>query len=134
MFGSLLHFLYPVISIISYSPMTILVTHGFTSCDINLKFSLTLKTVAHVSNQFSTQIQQFQSDGGGEYDNNQFRSFCTSLGIHHRFSCPHTLEQNGLAERKLRYISTVAHTLLFTSHFPLCHWPATLSTALYLLY
>src|SRR5436190_11404801 len=89
--------------------------------------------VAHISNQFSTQIQQFQSDGGGEYDNNQFRSFCSSLGIHHRFSCPHSPEQNGLAERKHRHISTVARTLLFTSHVPFHHWPEAISTAVYLI-
>src|SRR3954470_17997477 len=46
--------------------------------------------VLYVKNQFFSTIKQFQNDGGGEYDNRNFSTFCSSLGIHHHLSCPHT--------------------------------------------
>jgi transposase InsO family protein len=68
-----------------------------------------------VENQFASHIKQFQSDGGGEYTSVQFQTFLTKEGIIHRKSCPHTSQQNGLAERKLRHILETSLTpSLFT--------------------
>lgn len=51
-----------------------------------------------VENQFSCKIRQVQSDGGGEYTSHHLQSFLSNNGIQHRKSCPHTSQQNGLAE------------------------------------
>lgn len=40
----------------------------------------------------------------------------------HRFSCPHTPQQNGLAERKHRHIADMGRTLLHTAHMPHNLW------------
>lgn len=47
--------------------------------------------LTYVNAQFSTKIQRVHSDGGCEYDNGPFKTFCPSLAVHHRLSCPHTL-------------------------------------------
>uniref|UniRef100_A0A2N9JAD8 Integrase catalytic domain-containing protein n=1 Tax=Fagus sylvatica TaxID=28930 RepID=A0A2N9JAD8_FAGSY len=66
--------------------------------------SLWHNRLEHPSSKFSTILQQFQSDGGGEYVSDPFVDPCSSFGIHRRLSCPRTPEQNGLAERKHRHI------------------------------
>lgn len=89
--------------------------------------------VIYVQNQFSLSIKQFQSDGGKEYDNLQFKHFCATTGIVHHFSCPHTPQQNGLAERKHRHIADMGRTLLHTAHMPHTLWAESFCTAVYLI-
>jgi transposase InsO family protein len=67
---------------------------------------------ATVENQFSKQIKFLRTDCGGEYTSNFFTEFCSTHGITHKFSCPHTLQQNGIVERKHRHIIESALTLL----------------------
>lgn len=43
-----------------------------------------------VEKQFSKSIKEFQSDGGGEFCNNNMKSFLVANGIQHRISCPYT--------------------------------------------
>ena len=45
-------------------------------------------------------------------------SFCADHGIIHQASCPHTSQQNGVAERKHRHLLDVACTLLFHMQVP----------------
>ena len=75
--------------------------------------------VAMVKNLFKSSVQILQSDGGTEYVNSKFTDFCHSLGIHQRRSCPHTPQQNGLAEHKHRHIANMTRTLLSMAHAPL---------------
>ncbi|KAL5703600.1 hypothetical protein ACHQM5_022129 [Ranunculus cassubicifolius] len=86
-----------------------------------------------IKNQFNTTIKLFQSDGGTEYVNQTVSTLCVKLGIHHRLSCPHTPQQNGLAERKHRHISEMARTLIVTSGVPLNLWFEAVSTAVFLI-
>ncbi|KAG8480506.1 hypothetical protein CXB51_024662 [Gossypium anomalum] len=70
-----------------------------------------------VHTQFGKRIKKFQSDWGGE-----FRAFAPILarhGILHRISCPHTSEQNGVAERKHRHIVETGLTLLAQANLPM---------------
>jgi hypothetical protein len=86
-----------------------------------------------VETQFSTKIQQLQSDGGGEYTSHLFQSFLTSNGILHRKSCPHTSQQNGLAERKLRHILETGLTLLAQSGLSKHHWVDAFLTSVFII-
>ncbi|KAB2629407.1 hypothetical protein D8674_034202 [Pyrus ussuriensis x Pyrus communis] len=86
-----------------------------------------------IYNQFSTMVKIFQSDGGKEYDNLSFRTLCAQKGIHHRFSCPHTPQQNSLAECKHRHISEMGRTLLLAANLPPKFWAEALCTAVYVL-
>ncbi|KAG8504119.1 hypothetical protein CXB51_002467 [Gossypium anomalum] len=49
-----------------------------------------------VFTQFGKHIKQFQSDWGGEF--HTFSSVLANQGILHPISCPHTSEQNGVAD------------------------------------
>jgi transposase InsO family protein len=86
-----------------------------------------------VENQFSLTIKQVQSDGGGEYNSLQFQSFFTKFGIIHRKSCPHTSQQNGLVERKLRHILETGLTLLAHAHLSNKYWVDAFLTAVYII-
>jgi transposase InsO family protein len=68
-----------------------------------------------VENLFTTKIKQFQFDNGVEYTSKQFKDYLSQSGILHRLSCPHTSQQNGIAERKHRHIVEVGLTLLAQS-------------------
>jgi transposase InsO family protein len=87
----------------------------------------------YVKTRFSLSIKQFQSDGEKEYDNLQFKQFCATNGIVHHFSCPHTPQQNGLAERKHRHIADMGRTLLHTAHMPYNLWVEAFCTIVSLI-
>lgn len=53
-----------------------------------------------VENQFDAKIKVLQTDGGGEFVNNQMKQFLAANGIQHHLSCPYSPEQNGMAERR----------------------------------
>ena len=55
-----------------------------------------------VQTQFNAKIKTLRSDGGGEFVNSNFKSFCLEHGILHQLSYPYSPQQNGVAERKHR--------------------------------
>ena len=83
--------------------------------------------------QFNYTIKQFQSDNGGEYCSTIFKQFLTTSGIFHRFSCPHTSQQNGLAERKHRHIMEMGLTLLAQSGLPKYFWVDAFLTSIFII-
>jgi len=87
--------------------------------------------VAMVERQFNTKLKSVQTDGGGEF--RKLSSFFSSLGIIHRFSCPHTSEQNGLVERRHRHVVETGLTLLSQSSVPSKFWHFAFDTAVYLI-
>jgi histone deacetylase 1/2 len=54
------------------------------------------------------------------------------MGISHRVSCPHTSQQNGIAERKHHHIVETGLALLAHSSLPLPYWDEAFLTACYL--
>ena len=86
-----------------------------------------------VENQFSCKIKQLQSDGGGEYMSNQFQLFLSSNGIQHRRTCPHTPQQNGVAERKHRHVVEMGLSLLAQSLLPTKFWVDAFLTSIFLI-
>ena len=86
-----------------------------------------------MQNLLNHKIKILRTDCGGEYASNEFHSFCISHGITHQYTCPHTSQQNGLAERKHRHIVDIALTLISQSSLPLSFWPYAFSTAVYLI-
>ncbi|PKU79088.1 Retrovirus-related Pol polyprotein from transposon TNT 1-94 [Dendrobium catenatum] len=86
-----------------------------------------------LQHQFTNSFKILRSDGGGEYTSTALRSFLTQTGIIHQFSCPHTPEQNGLAERKHRHLLEITRTLLLEATLPYTFWADALLTANYLI-
>ncbi|KAM0002129.1 putative RNA-directed DNA polymerase [Helianthus debilis subsp. tardiflorus] len=86
-----------------------------------------------VQTQFSRKIKTFQSDGGGEFLNHTVRKIFEANGTFHRFSCPHTPQQNGRAERKHRHIVETGLAMLFNAHVPASFWVDAFTTATYVI-
>ncbi|KAL6326826.1 hypothetical protein AAG906_011003 [Vitis piasezkii] len=67
-----------------------------------------------VENQLHTTIKCIQSDNGGEFL--AFKPYLEAHGILHQFSCPHTPQQNGRAERKIRHLVETGLALMAQTH------------------
>ena len=63
-------------------------------------FATFMKFKSLAENYFSYSIKQLQTDKGGEFLSNQFKEFLSEHGIFYRLTCPHTSQQNGIAEWK----------------------------------
>jgi hypothetical protein len=99
----------------------------------SVTFSTLTNFFAYVRTQFGVTIQGVQCDNGREFDNLNTRNFFSTHGVLLRMSCPYTSPQNGKAERIIRSINNVVHTLLFQASIPPTFWAAALGTATYLL-
>lgn len=84
-----------------------------------------------IATQFGKHIKKFQSDWGGEF--RAFASVLAEQGIIHRLSCPHTSEQDGVAERKHRHIMETGLTLLAQANLSMKHWGYAFSSVVHLI-
>ena len=84
-----------------------------------------------LSYSWDSNCKQFKLIGGGEF--RAFTDFLFSNGITHRTSCPHTHEQNGMAERKHRHIVETGLTLLAQSSMPFKYWDEAFRTSVFLI-
>jgi hypothetical protein len=90
-----------------------------------------LEFQTHVERLLNRKILSVQSDWGGEYQ--RLNTYLKSVGIHHRVSCPHTHQQNGVVERKHRHIVEIGLALLAHNSLPLWFWDEAFITACYLI-
>lgn len=78
-------------------------------------------------------IKVFRSDSGGEYISAAFRTLLASTHFTYKAvsqrSCPHTPQQNGVAERKHRHILETARSLLLSASVPSKFWAEAVLTA-----
>ena len=84
-----------------------------------------------VENQLHTTIKCIQSDNGGEFL--AFKPYLEGHGILHQFSCPHTPQQNGRVERKIRHLVETGLALMAQSFLPSKYWTYAFQTAVYLI-
>ena len=64
--------------------------------------------------------------------NKQMENFFTTHGLIHQTSCPHTPQQNGIAERKNRTLLEIGRALMFEAHVPPYFWSEAIASATYL--
>ncbi|CAL2253605.1 unnamed protein product [Prunus armeniaca] len=86
-----------------------------------------------VETQFHTRIQVLRSDNGGEFLNHDLNQFLQDHDIIHQSSCPHTPQQNGVAERKNRYLLEVVRASLFGAKMPRPFWGEAVLSATYII-
>lgn len=84
-----------------------------------------------VERQFQTPLLEFQSDWGGEF--RTVHNYLKEQGVHHRITCPHTHQQNGTVERKIRHVVDTCLALLAHSSVPKRFWNFAMSTAVFLI-
>jgi transposase InsO family protein len=92
-----------------------------------------LAFVAYARTQFSRPLVSMQADNGTGFINSTITSHFTAHGIRLRLSYPYTSAQNGKAERAIRTINGVTHTLLFQSSMPPPYWAEAVATATHLV-
>ena len=99
--------------------------------------SQVLSTFVHfkstLENLLNYKLKVLRTDCGGEYTDSAFQHYCSSQGIFHQFSCPHTPQQNEVAERKHRHIIETALTLISQSSLPLSYWPYAFASSIFLI-
>jgi len=95
--------------------------------EINTFFQALVKT------QHSVVIKCFRCDFGGEYTCNKFYELFALKGTIHQTSCTDTLEQNGVSERKHRYIVETVHSLLLSTSVPSKLWGEVVLTTVTLI-
>ena len=89
--------------------------------------------VKRIQNAKDLKIKNIRSDHGGEFENEDFETFCKKKGINHNFSFPRTPQQNGVVERKNRTLQECARTLLNGCSLPKHFWAEAVATACYVL-
>ena len=60
------------------------------------------------------------------------QQFLAEKGIIHQTTCPNTPQQNGVAERKNRFLLEITRAIMLDSHVPTSYWPEAVATATYL--
>lgn len=86
-----------------------------------------------VESQFKTNIQGVRINNVLESTSNEASSFFDSKCINHQKICPYTPQQNGVVERKHKYLLEVARAFLFQSKLPLKYWGEFVLTTTFLI-
>ena len=86
-----------------------------------------------LQNQKRYTILSLGSDHRVEFQNNDFVEFCEKNGINHNFSTPRIPQQNGIVERKNRYLKEMARIVLNESPFPKSFWVHAIKTIRYIM-
>ena len=86
-----------------------------------------------VQTQFGRGIQRFRSDNARDFFNSDLDSFFAERGILHESSCVATPAQNGIAERRIGYVTSTARTLLLNYQVPWSYWGEAILTSTHLV-
>lgn len=115
------------------SLMITVVTHGFTSCILNLMFLVPSK---NFTTWFTHSLENLSKAFGltrRGYTSSEISTFLSENGIIHQKSCPHTPQQNGIIETKRRHILETVRALLVKSSVPPAFWCEAAHTTVYLI-
>ncbi|XP_024441578.1 uncharacterized protein LOC112324164 [Populus trichocarpa] len=85
-----------------------------------------------VENQSGCKIQSIRSDNGKEYTSAEFNLVCKEAGIEHQLTAPYILEQNGVSERRNRYVMEMTRCMLLEKELPKEFWAEAANTTVFL--
>lgn len=88
--------------------------------------------VAMLKNQFGVKPRCLRSDRGGEYTGKQFNAYMKKEGIRVQLTAPYSPQQNGVAERRNRYLMEMARCMLIGAGMHNRYWGEAVVTANYL--
>jgi len=96
--------------------------------------ALIKRFVTMVKTQFGKTVKTIRGDNALELErSNEALSFFAEIEIKHETSCVHTLQQNGVVERKHKHLLEVSVALMFQSSLPLKYWGECVLTTTYLI-
>ena len=90
------------------------------------------KFCKRVQNEKDLKIIKIRSDHGGEFENEDFESFCENNGFEHNFSFLRAPPQNRVVERKNRTLQEMTQTRLCENNLPKHFWAEAVNTAYYI--
>ena len=88
---------------------------------------------AEVEKQIDESINTLQSDRGGEYLSQDFKSFLKVYGIVSELTPPGTPQWNGVSERRNRTLLDMGRSMMSLADHPISLWGYALETAAYTL-
>lgn len=88
--------------------------------------------LAKLKNKFGIPPKIFRSDQGGEFVNKSVTQIFQDYGIAHQLTAPYTPEENGISERKNRYLQEMAKSMLVDANLEDKYWGEAVMTAAYL--
>ncbi|CAI7834627.1 unnamed protein product, partial [Closterium sp. NIES-54] len=68
-------------------------------------------------------VLRLHSDRGGEFSSGLLSAYCRARGIRQTFTLPDSLQQNGIAERRIGMVMDVARTSMMHVAAPHFLWP-----------
>ena len=71
-----------------------------------------------VENISKNKIKILISDNGREFTSTKFKDFCKEAGINRDLNKPYNPQQNGIAERKNRYIMEAVKSMIHDQDLP----------------
>ena len=86
-----------------------------------------------IKRQFGISIKQFRLDNAREFFNYHLSTFFEKQGVVHESSCVNTPQQNGVAERKIGHVTTMARTLLLHYNIPKYFWGEAVLMAVHVI-
>lgn len=88
--------------------------------------------VRAVENQFGRKPGIIRSDRGGEFVNKELEDFYRKEGIEAQLTAGYSPQQNGVAERRNRYINDMAVCMLLDANLDKRYWGEAITTAAYI--
>jgi transposase InsO family protein len=85
-----------------------------------------------VGNQSRCRIQAIRSDNGKEYTSLEFNQYCEDAGIEHQLKTLYTPEQNGVGERRNRYIMEMVKCMLHEKDLSKIFWAEAANIVVFL--
>ena len=116
---------YVVTFIDDYSRYTVLYLIRNKS-EVKVKFR---EFVENVKTKFGAKPKKLRSDNGGEYIDRELQDYLKSEGIEFQHTVAYTPQQNGVAERKNRYLVEAVRCMLIDSDMEKCFWGEAICTA-----
>ena len=126
---SLLGFRYFIIFVDDYSRVTYL----YLIKERSELYSIFKSFYMEIKTQFNDSLCIFRSNNAREYFHTSLSQFFDDHGIIHQSSCPHTSQQNVVAERKMRQLLEVTHAIKFHMRVPKSYWNDAVLTAVDLI-
>ncbi|KAJ9554165.1 hypothetical protein OSB04_018210 [Centaurea solstitialis] len=86
-----------------------------------------------VEKQAGASILCLRTDRGGEFNSNEFSTFCKEHGISRQLTAAYTPQQNGIAERKNRTIMNMVRSMLNAKQMPKEFWAEAANWCIHVL-